>query len=74
MNSSSEVVHPLLQDEKKQSQNHAAPYFMVTALCGCVMLQGLVCDIEPFLRNQSTGFYWRREASEVAESYLALGP
>lgn len=26
----------------------------MTVLCGCVMLPSLVCDIDPFLLNQST--------------------
>lgn len=65
VNSSSEVVCPLLQGKKKDGrQNRAAAYFMVTALCGCVMLQSLVCDIDPLPLNQTTVCDWRREASE----------
>lgn len=65
VNSSSEVVCPLLQEKKAWRQNRAAVYFMLTALCGCVRLPRLVCDIDPLPFNQTTGFGWRREASEI---------
>lgn len=39
----------------------------MTVLCGCVMLQSLVCDIDPSFLNQSTGLYWRREALGTTE-------
>ena len=40
----------------------------------CVMLQSLVCDIDPFLLNQSPGFYWRKEASKITESTTKVSP
>lgn len=57
---------PIAARKKKKDgrQNRAAAYFMVTALCGCVMLQSLVCDIDPLPLNQTTVCDWRREASE----------
>lgn len=66
-------IHPLrlcahcCKEKKKKDgrQNHAAVYFMVTALCGCVMLQSLVCDIDPLPLNQTTECEWRRVASEI---------
>lgn len=65
VNSSSEVVCPLLQGKKKDGrQSHAAAYFTATALCGCVMLQSLMCDIDPLPLNQTPVCDWRREASE----------
>lgn len=46
---------PIAARKKKKDgrQNHAAAYFMVTALCGRVMWQSLMCDIDPLPLNQT---------------------
>lgn len=57
---------PIAARKKKKKdgrQTRAAVYFMVTALCGCVMLQSLVWDIDPL-------FLWIKPQCVTGEGRL----